>query len=301
MAHDSQPKTILITGGSGFVGQNLARFFVPHYSVVVADRNNSLTDDLRFSTKFIDLDITDADAVLSTFDTILPEVVIHAAGNKNVRYCEEHPEEAYQVNALGTNYVADACRRIGARMIYLSTDLVFGGDRGNYQESDLPVPSLVYGKTKLQGEQYALRELSDVIICRSGGIYGKASPLLRWLSTELEAGQRVDCFTDVINTPTYVENLAEMMEDILQKGLHGIFHTVGRDSASRFQFFQTYAKTFGFNHNLLQPIEASADRAKMLLLSNSSLSIDRTRTKLEAPFNSVSEGFARLQTQGGVE
>ncbi len=135
----------------------------------------------------------------------------------------------------------------------------------------------------------------------AGGIYGKSSPLLRWLSTELEAGHGVDCFTDVINTPTYVENLAEMMEDILRKGLHGIFHTVGRESTSRFEFFQTYAKTFGLSSDLLQPIEASADRAKMLLLPNSSLSIDQTRTKFEVPFNSVSEGFARLQAQGGVE
>ncbi len=169
MNHETKPKQLLITGGSGFVGQNLARFFVPRYSVVVADRNNSLADDLRLSTKFVALDISAADAVRAAFETVLPEVVIHAAGNKNVRYCEEHLEEAYQVNALGTKYVADACRKIGAQMIYLSTDLVFGGDRGNYQESDLPVPSLVYGKTKLQGEQFVLQELDDAIICRSGG------------------------------------------------------------------------------------------------------------------------------------
>ena len=135
---------------------------------------------------------------------------------------------------------------------------------------------MVYGKTKLQGERFALEELENVIICRSGGIYGQSSPLLRWLAAELRAGNSVDCFTDVINSPTYVENLAEMMERILQTDLSGIFHTVGRDSVSRFKFFQTYAKTLGFRSELLKPVEAGARRAKMLLLPNASLSIDQT-------------------------
>lgn len=140
MSNETKEKKILITGGSGFVGQNLAQFFATRQSVVLADVKNSLSTDLSLNTQFIYLDIRDTATLLSTFEELLPEVVIHLAGNKNVKYCEEHPEEAYQINALGTRNVADACHHIGARMIYLSTDLVFNGDKGSYRESDCPVP-----------------------------------------------------------------------------------------------------------------------------------------------------------------
>ena len=106
----------------------------------------------------------------------------------------------------------------------------------------MPQPSLAYGRSKLQGERFAREELNDVAICRSGGIYGKGSPLLGWLSAELDAGRTVDCFVDVFNTPTYAENLGEMMETIIRKRLTGVFHTVGRERVSRFEFFKSYAR-----------------------------------------------------------
>jgi dTDP-4-dehydrorhamnose reductase len=300
VSRKNQWKRLLIIGGSGFVGQNLARFFSRHKSVVVTGITNRLPFDLADTAQFFQLDITDAATVFSAFEKILPEVVIHVAGNKNVKYCEQHPDEAYQINAVGTRNVARACRNIAARLIYLSTDLVFSGKQRNYRESDLPHPSLVYGKTKLQGEVFAREELDNAIICRSGGIYGKNSPLLRWLASELMAGHPVECFTDVINSPTYVENLAEMMEDILRKDLSGIFHTVGRESVNRYQFFQIYAKILELEAELLIPVEAAARREKMLLLPNSSLSIEQTSSQLEVAFNSISEGFFRLQKQGGM-
>jgi dTDP-4-dehydrorhamnose reductase len=291
---------ILIVGGSGFVGQNLTRFFKLKNLVTVTYLNSLLPSDLLETTKSIQLDIRDINTVLSTFDKLLPEVVIHAAGNKNVRYCESHPEEAYQTNALGTRNVARACHNVGARMIYISTDLVFSGTQGSYKETDLPLPSLVYGKTKLKGEEFALQELEDVAICRSGGIYGKNSPLLRWLATELNSDRIVECFTDVFNTPTYVENLAEMIENIIPKKLTGVFHTVGRERVNRFEFFNTYASLFGLNVNLLSPAEAGDRRTKMLLQPDASLSIEQTIPRIGVNFNSVTEGFTRLQAAGGI-
>ena len=201
---------LLITGGSGFVGRNLARFFAPRWPVVTTYFGQPAAFDS--TAQSFHLDVRDAGAVLSIFGRVAPEVVIHTAGNKNVRFCEENPEEAYRINALGTRNVARACRSFGASMIYLSTDLVFSCTKGGYKEDELPQPTLVYGKSKLEGERFALRELESVAVCRSGGIYGKGSPLLNWLSAEIDAGRSVECFVDVFNTPTYVENLAEMIK-----------------------------------------------------------------------------------------
>jgi dTDP-4-dehydrorhamnose reductase len=244
--------------------------------------------------------VRDPDAVLSLFERVRPRVVIHAAGNKEIRFCEDHPEEAYRINALGTQHVARACRSFGASMIYLSTDLVFSCTRGNYREDESPRPGLIYGRSKLEGERLALEELKGVAVCRSGGIYGQGSPLLRWLSAEIEAGRRVDCFVDVFNTPTYAENLGEMMEVIMRERLAGVFHTVGRERVSRFEFFRTYAGMFGLDVNLLSPVSISSLKERPLLQPDSSLSVEQTSRRLGITFNSVAEGFARLKASGGV-
>ncbi len=290
--------TLLITGGSGFVGKNLADLFAPNYSVVTTYFQHPPDPDSGAQT--FRLDVTDAAEVSSIFDRLSPEVVIHAAGNKNVRFCEDHPDEAHRINAQGTHNVARACGNIGAKMIYLSTDLVFDCERGNYKEDELPQPKLAYGRSKLQGERFALEELKDVAVCRSGGIYGKSSPLLSWLSGEIDAGRAVDCFVDIFNTPTYLENLAEMLDVIMRKRLSGIFHTVGRERVSRFEFFRSYARAFGLDESLLLPISTAGMTESLFLQPDSSLSVAQTSKRLAIAFNSIAEGFTRLKASGGI-
>lgn len=289
---------LLITGGSGFVGRNLAAFFADRFSVSATHFQHPIASDAGVQS--FRLDIRDEAEVSSVIERVKPDVVIHAAGNKNVRFCEDQPDEAYRTNARGTQNVARSCRNFGARMIYLSTDLVFSCATGGYKEDELPQPTLAYGRSKLLGEKLALEELKDVAVCRSGGIYGKGSPLLSWFSTEINAGRMVDCFVDVFNTPTYLENLAEMIEAILSKRLSGVFHTVGRERASRFEFFQAYADTFGLDVSLLAPISTAGVKDRIFLQPDSSLSVDQTSKRLGITFNSIREGFARLKACGGI-
>ena len=289
---------LLITGSSGFVGKNLANFFAPHCSVATTYFQHPTGPDSAGQS--FRLDVTDAKQVVSLFERVKPDAVIHAAGNKDVRFCEDHPNEAHRINAEGTQNIARVCHDFGASMIYLSTDLVFDCIRGGYKEDELPQPTLAYGWSKLQGERLALQELKDVAICRSGGIYGKGSPLLSWLSAELSAGRTVDCFVDVFNTPTYVENLAEMMKAIIRKRLTGVFHTVGRERVSRFEFFQSYADTFGLDGDLLSPVSIASIKDRLFLQPDSSLSMDHTSKRLEVAFNSIAEGFTRLKARGGL-
>jgi dTDP-4-dehydrorhamnose reductase len=293
---------LMITGGSGFVGSNLARYFTSKKKITISYFQSSIPKNLLGMTDSVYLDIRDVDEVLNVIEKRMPKIVIHVAGNKNVSYCEKYPEEAYQTNALGTKNIATACRKFDARMIYISTDLVFSCTDGFYKENDQPNPSLVYGKTKLQGEEFVLNELdNNAVICRSGGIYGTGSPLLDWLSSELTQDRTVQCFTDVFNTPTYTENLAEMIEVIIENNLSGIFHTVGRERVNRFQLFNYYATMFNLNVKLLAPAQAGIGRERMLLQSDSSLSIEETANRLfGVSFNSVQEGFSRLKVLGDV-
>lgn len=278
------------------MGKNLASFFATRCSVVTTHFQHPPAP----TAESLHLDVTDADAVFSVFDRVKPTAVIHAAGNKNVRFCEDHPEEAHRINALGTQNIARACRRIGAHLTYLSTDLVFEGVRGDYQEAELPCPKLAYGRSKLHGETFAREELADVAICRSGGIYGKGSPLLGWFLAEIDAGRTVECFVNVFNTPTYAENLAEMIDKVIAKRLGGVFHTVGRDRVSRFEFFQSYVNSLGREGDLLSPTSIGQMKDALLLQPDSSLSSQQTSEQLGISFNSVIEGFDRLRANGGV-
>ena len=185
-------------------------------------------------------------------------------------------------------------------MTYLSTDLVFECVRGDYKENESPHPASAYGRSKLQGEKFAHEELTDVAICRSGGIYGKGSPLLGWFLAEIKAGRTVECFVDVFNSPTYAENLAEMIETVISKRLSGVFHTVGRERVSRLEFFQSYAKSLGLEGNLLSPTSIAQMKDALLLQPDSSLSSKQTSKQLGINFNSVIEGFDRLKANGGV-
>ena len=107
-------------------------------------------------------------------------------------------------------------------------------------------------------------------------------------------------FVDIFNTPTYLENLAEMMETITRKRLTGVFHTVGRERVSRFEFFQSYAGTFGLDGNLLSPVSIAHMKDRLFLQPDSSLSVDQTAKRLGIAFDSIAEGFGRLKVRGGI-
>lgn len=289
-------QTLLITGGSGFVGKNLTDFFSGQCRVIATYLTHP---DVAACDEALELDITDVEQVHSVLRRAKPEVVIHAAGNKDVRFCEDHPDAAHRVNAIGTQNVAVACRELKAQMIYLSTDLVFECTRGNYAEDEVPNTDLVYGKSKLEGERLAVQELNDVAICRSAGIYGPGSPLVNWLERKIASGQPVEAFVDVFNSPTYSENLGEMLDVIARRRLSGMFHTAGRERVNRFDFFRAYASTFALDASLISPSSLRDMGSRLLLQPDSSLSVQQTAAKLGVVFNSVAEGFERLRSHGG--
>jgi dTDP-4-dehydrorhamnose reductase len=287
---------ILITGASGFVGRNLTRFFADEHTVTVTFFQSATPADIRARCQAIKLDIREPREVIAALEQALPDVVIHAAGNKNVKYCEQNPQAAHEVNAEGTRNIARACRYVGARMMYLSTDLVFDCASGGYTETAVPAPTSAYGKSKLAGERFASDELDDVIICRSGGIYGPESPLLAWLTNELNERREVLCLTNVRNTPTYVESLSRMMHTILLMHLSGIFHTVGSDIVSRFQFFHAFATAFGLDARLLRPVNSEELMRSMLMQPNAALDSTWTRTVLRINDLSLQAGMSALKS-----
>ncbi len=140
---------ILLTGGTGLLGSELLKLGVD----LIAPRRS-------------ELDITDASAVAEYVSKLLPDVIVHAAAVTNNRDIDADPSAALEVNINGTANLAQACLGSGARLVYISSDYVYKGDRGNYSESDEVLPSNLYAWTKLAGEA-AVRAVANHLIIRT--------------------------------------------------------------------------------------------------------------------------------------
>jgi dTDP-4-dehydrorhamnose reductase len=201
----------------------------------------------------------------------------------NVDQCEAEPDLARKVNAELPERIAAACSRRGMRLIHISTDAVFDGRKaGSYAEADDPTPAGVYAATKCAGESSVMRVNPGAIVARVNfygwSLSGQRS-LAEFFVNNLSGGKAVNGFTDVIFCPMYVRHLAETLVQMLQVNLHGIYHVVGRNPMSKFEFGVAIARTFGLREDLIsaKSVEKSgliAPRAHNLNLSIHKLSTD---------------------------
>ncbi len=286
---------ILITGGSGLLGSNIARTAAEEYQVYAT--HNSHPSRIP-GCRFVPLDIKDRQQVLSLLKEIKPAVVIHTAGLVNVDYCEEHEDEARLINVVGTENVALAAREIGAKLIFISTDSVFDGERGMYTEEDAPHPLTVYARTKLEAEKSVAHRLPDSIIVRTvfygWGLHSKQS-LAEWVVNGLREGKKLSMWTDAFFTPMLANNLAEVLLAMYRRNLNGIYHVAGSERCSKYDFGREVARTFGLDTDLIQPSSINEARLRAHRPKDPSLDTTRVSGLVDTRLLGVEEGIARFR------
>ena len=214
---------ILVTGSKGQLGRELTRVLAVSHEVG--------------GTDLPELDIRDAAAVARLVGEMRPEVVIHAAALTDTRRCEEEPELAHQVNAVGTENVALACREVGAALAYVSTNEVFDGRKGEpYLESDAPNPVNAYGQSKLAGEGQVRSLLERYWVVRTAWLYGEGTG--NFPSKILAAAERgeLSVVTDEIATPTWARDLAAAIASLVQRPVYGVYHFTNGGECSRYEW-----------------------------------------------------------------
>ena len=224
--------------GDGFIGYNLYKYFYIKYNTFI-------------TTKTI-LDVTDNNNVYQFLKNHNFTHIIYAAGIKNTKLCEEQKAATIEVNALA---ILRILRQIqpNIRFIYISTDYVFDGLKGLYTELDQTNPSTFYGKSKVIGESLALYLHENTTVVRTSGVYGKMSPWMNWLISELDQHHTIQCYTNVINSPTYALNLAEMIDDVcMHNSYNGIINLNG-PALNRYELYLSVAKQYNKNTDLLIP------------------------------------------------
>jgi dTDP-4-dehydrorhamnose reductase len=223
---------LLITGSSGYLGGELARQAPEAVGTyLTAERPGA-----------VQLDVRDADAVARLIDELRPDAVIHTA------YSEAADDAARAVNVDGARNVARAASEVGARLVHVSTDLVFDGELGRpYTEDDAPRPIMEYGRQKLAGEEAVREEHADALVVRTSLIYGGAEPSRheRLVLEAADGGNDARFFSDELRSPVHVGDLAAALLALAADKATGVLHVAGADGVSRYEFARLVAAAAG--------------------------------------------------------
>jgi len=217
-----------------------------------------LSNDEIFGWDIEEIDIQEEEGTLFKIEKLRPDIVINLAAHTDVDGCELDEEKTFAINAEGAKHVALAALKCKAKMVYLSTDYVFDGNkREPYLETDPPHPLNVYGRSKLKGEQYVQELLEDALIIRTQWLYGKygknfVSSILRQAS-----GRRaLSIVNDQIGSPTYTIDLAKAMVVLIQYDARGVYHVANSDLCTWYTFGQAILKLWGMDKVRVIPISS---------------------------------------------
>ncbi|MGE2713311.1 dTDP-4-dehydrorhamnose reductase [Mycolicibacterium litorale] len=241
------PQRLVITGAGGMVGR------------VLAAHAGRLGRDVLPLTS-AECDITDPAAVAR--HVAAGDMVVNCAALANVDAAESEPDRARAVNAAGPGNLATACARVGAGLIHLSTDYVFGGDFGGapprpYDIDDVPAPLSVYGHSKLAGERAVLDALPDAYVVRTAWVYEGAdgADFVAVMRRKAQGAETVDVVADQTGSPTSAHDLAGALLEIADGGARGpVLHAANAGEASRFDQARAVFEALGADPERVRPV-----------------------------------------------
>jgi dTDP-4-dehydrorhamnose reductase len=296
---------ILITGASGLLGANLISL-AREQGREVAGLYHRHPVHIG-GVKMLAADLADEAETRRTLQEIKPSSVVHCAAATNVDWCEEHPEDAHRVNVSVPAALARITSQSDIRMLYISTDSVFDGERGNYSETDTPAPVNVYARTKLQGEREVFRQ-NPIALTARVNFYGwnaqSKDNFAEWILKQLTLARIVPGFSDVVFCPILANDLAEVLLAMLDRNLTGLYHVVGAEAISKYEFARQVASTFGFDPGQVACTRVADAGRRALRPRDTSLNTAKISTALGCSMPEVAAGlhrFAQLRQSGFVD
>jgi len=282
---------LLITGSSGLLGLNLCLDAMSTHEVVGIDRAKLKSAPFGI----VNADLLGLGEVDRVLDSAKPEAVIHCAALADLDACEANPDLARRLNADLPGALAKSCRTRSIALIHISTDAVFDGTKaGSYTESDAPNPVSVYARTKLGGEKNVLGEYPQAIVARVNfygwSLSGRRS-LAEFFHHNLTNNKSMTGYTDVIFCPMHVAHLGQVLLAMLAKGLGGLYHAVGAQPMTKYQFGVEIARRFSLNASEISPRSIHDSGLLAKRANNLYLSTDRLSTDLGAPLPNFSTGL----------
>jgi dTDP-4-dehydrorhamnose reductase len=234
-------------------------------------------------------------------------MIFLTAALTHVDLCEENPEKAIKINVEGPRLIAGEAARLGVKLVFFSTDYIFDGEAGPYDENAMPRPLNVYGQTKLDAEEAIKGTVEDSLIIRTTVVYGwepDSKNFAMQVYQRVRAGEQFTVPSDQVSNPTLVEYLAQVTVQLALLEVKGIVNVVGKDLVTRAEFAGALVRTFGGNPPLVVPVLTAKLRQKArrplkgglrtnkvaeLLGPNVAMSLDDAMTRLRHRYMNAQE------------
>jgi dTDP-4-dehydrorhamnose reductase len=289
---------ILLTGANGFLGQYLCAMLLAEKHEVIATGKGACRLPFQQSAfQYCTLDFTEAAQVQSVLDEYVPDIIVHAGAMTQPDQCEQEPDKAYKVNVEGTRHLLSCAVKRAIYFIYISTDFIFDGRQGMYDEEAIPGPVNYYGKTKLQAESLVNQYPFDWTIVRTVLVYGKPLAgrhnILTVVKQKLESGEVYRVVSDQVRTPTYVEDLATGIVRIIERRAGGVFHISGADILTPFDMAMRTAHFLGLNASLLENVNAATFSQPATRPLKTGFDITKARQELDYQPHTFEEGLRK--------
>jgi dTDP-4-dehydrorhamnose reductase len=274
-------KKILVTGVSGLLGINLAQDSMSGYEIIGVDRGKLVNAPF----KVLKGDLLDSGVVDSVLDTARPDWVINCAALADLDVCEDNPQLARRLNVDLPAQMAKACKMRSIPLVHISTDAVFDGRAiAFYREEDEANPLGVYAQTKLDGEHAVFAEYPNAIVARVNffgwSLTGRRS-LAEFFFNNLTNSKSMSGFTDVKFCPMLANDTARILIKMLQKNLSGLYHVVGPQAMSKYQFGVEIARKFKLREGGISPKSINTSSLNARRSNNLCLSINKLCTDLD--------------------
>ncbi|SEF78322.1 SDR family oxidoreductase [Algoriphagus boritolerans] len=297
----TNPK-ILITGANGLLGQKLVKQLADEGKFEVIATGKGPCRLIGDGFTYQSLDITNEAEVNEVISKIAPETIIHSAAMTNVDECELNQEACKKVNVNATEYLVQAAEKVQSHFIFVSTDFIFSGENGPYDEEAEAAPVNFYGETKLIGENLVKNSKTSWAIARTVLVYGIANDLSRsniilWVKNSLEAGKEIQVVDDQVRTPTLAEDLAAGCILMAAQKAEGIFNISGSDVLTPYQMAMMTADFFELNKDLIKKTDSIRFTQPAKRPLKTGFSIEKARKQLGFEPKTFKEGIGILSKQ----
>jgi len=296
-------KTVLVTGSNGLLGQKITEKVLTDKSMNLIATNRgqnryAVTEGYVYET----MDILDVEQVEFVLKKYKPDALIHTAAMTNVDTCHEDSDACWQLNVEATQNLASLCEKLGIHFIYVSTDFVFDGLNGPYQEEDEPKPVSFYGKSKLEAERVTQNMKGDWAIIRTILVYGilkdmSRSNIVLWAKGALEKGKPINVVNDQWRMPTLAEDLADACLLAVEHRAKGIYHISGKDMMTIVDLVRKVADFWNLDKSLINEISSDSLGQEAKRPKKTGFILDKAMTDLNYQPHSFEEGLTLVSRQ----
>lgn len=296
-------RKILVTGSNGLLGQKIVYKLKGRNDlelIATARGENRLLDQTGY--RFMSLDIGDKANVDAVIDAVKPDHIIHTAAMTQVDDCELDHAACDRANVDAVQYIVDAAERNNSHLVHISTDFIFNGKEGPYDEEGVADPLSYYGNAKWKGELIVQKSSLKWAILRTVLVYGivdnmSRSNIVLWAKGALEKGDPINVVDDQFRSPTLAEDLADGCILAVEKNATGIYNISGKDQFSIIDLVKAVADYYGLDKNLINPVSSETLNQPAKRPPITGFILDKARRDLGYDPHSFQEGIALMEKQ----